>query len=382
MKLLEQALVDAKELKEAAIKNAEKIILEKYSDKINESVYKILTEQEDFGDEENLGGEEDVSVGDDMSFPEISDNIESVIAKESPLAAIEDEEMEGSISDEGIVEIDFGELEKQMAMSDNEPDEMKSSEEVSDEIFDLEDEEFGDEENLGEVPREEGMEGSDEEDSFGDIDTELLEGVLKELEVEMEPIKSGYSKTNNLEQKVNNEIDKIKDVEEPEEETEEKEEDFEELVKENKKIKFELFKIKETINTLKEEKEKIVKQNLNFKNILLQAKDKLEEINLSNAKLIYQNKVLENESFNGRQKSRIVESISNSDSIESVKTIYKTLLSASGSIKSNEPKSINEAISRRSELTSLLRNKEKNEMDDEEIQIKSKMQRMAGIKNK
>ena len=44
--MLEQAIVDAQALREAAVKNAETLVLEKFSDQIKEAVEDLL-EQED-----------------------------------------------------------------------------------------------------------------------------------------------------------------------------------------------------------------------------------------------------------------------------------------------------------------------------------------------
>ena len=45
--LLEQAIIDAKALKEAALKNAEQMVIEKYSDQIKEAVTSFLDEEDD-----------------------------------------------------------------------------------------------------------------------------------------------------------------------------------------------------------------------------------------------------------------------------------------------------------------------------------------------
>ena len=52
--MLEQAIVDAKSLREAAIRNAEETLVEKYSDDIKEAVEKLLEQD----DEDALGLEE------------------------------------------------------------------------------------------------------------------------------------------------------------------------------------------------------------------------------------------------------------------------------------------------------------------------------------
>ena len=53
--MLEQAIIDAKALKESAIKNAEAMIIEKYSDQIKEAVDTLLEQEDEFG----LESEED-----------------------------------------------------------------------------------------------------------------------------------------------------------------------------------------------------------------------------------------------------------------------------------------------------------------------------------
>ena len=45
--MLEQAIIDAKALKEAAIKNAENLVIEKYSNEVKEAVDQLLEEKEE-----------------------------------------------------------------------------------------------------------------------------------------------------------------------------------------------------------------------------------------------------------------------------------------------------------------------------------------------
>ena len=55
--MLEQAIIDAEALKEAAIKNAEQAVLEKYSTDIKKAVETLLEQEEDdmFGDDDDTG---------------------------------------------------------------------------------------------------------------------------------------------------------------------------------------------------------------------------------------------------------------------------------------------------------------------------------------
>ena len=55
--MLEQAVIDAEALKEAALKNAEQSVLEKYSGEIKNAVQSLLEQDEEdpFADEADLG---------------------------------------------------------------------------------------------------------------------------------------------------------------------------------------------------------------------------------------------------------------------------------------------------------------------------------------
>jgi hypothetical protein len=77
---------------------------------------------------------------------------------------------------------------------------------------------------------------------------------------------------------------------------------------------------------------------------------KLEQVNLLNATLFYQNQVLKSASLNERQKTHIVEAISKADSVNEAKAVYETLINSVGGTaeKERSPKSLNEAISKKS----------------------------------
>ena len=55
--MLDQAILDAESLREAAMKNAESAVVEKYSDEVRERVEKLL--EQDPEDDMDLGMEED-----------------------------------------------------------------------------------------------------------------------------------------------------------------------------------------------------------------------------------------------------------------------------------------------------------------------------------
>ena len=96
--LLEEAIVDAKALREAALKNAEDAVLEKYSGEVKRALDTLL-EQDEMGLEEEADGE------DLMEFTE-----------EVPYA-FANEEIGGPVEEE-IVEIDFDALKERLAEED------------------------------------------------------------------------------------------------------------------------------------------------------------------------------------------------------------------------------------------------------------------------
>ncbi|MBT7817525.1 MAG: hypothetical protein HN566_12390, partial [Polaribacter sp.] len=91
--LLEEAIVDAKALKEAALKNAENTVLERYSGEVKRALDSLL--------EQDLGG------ADDTVDPDLVEFLDDV-----PMA-YENEELE-AVAPEEIIEIDFDALKQRL----------------------------------------------------------------------------------------------------------------------------------------------------------------------------------------------------------------------------------------------------------------------------
>ena len=133
--------------------------------------------------------------------------------------------------------------------------------------------------------------------------------------------------------------------------------------------------LEESVNNLKEQNGVLLEQNQKYKSLLSQAKEKLEEVNLSNAKLLYTNRVLGNTSLNERQKTKIVEALSNAGSVEEAKVIHETLQSAVGTSRKRNPQSLSEAVKRNSSTT-IPRRKDGNKSSPH----KNRWKTLAGIK--
>ena len=371
MSLLKQAIVDAANLKEAALKNAEQMILEKYSNEIKSAIDTLLEAEEggldlggDLGgertptddttedmeqttfEEENLippsymEGEQIISRNEKMSFstPAEGETIEIDISPEELAQFLKDAEMNdvGQYTDAKLD--DF-----QNQMDDEEVEiDLTQLADLSD------DEELGfDDDEVLELP-----------DNLEDMERMVAEA----LEVDYKPQPHGDNGAigglNSIDYEAAIDMALTKAM-------------SDEMQEENEELKDTLAKLEEKVSTLQQENKK-------FKSVTLQLKDKLEESVITNAKLLYSNRVLISASLNERQKSKIVEALNNAHSVEEAKTIYETLNeNISGS--KNAPASLNEAINRNAGRSSTLprRTPEKESLNESAL---TRMQRLAGIK--
>ena len=314
--LLEQAIVDAEALKEAAIKNAEAAIIEKYSSEVRDAVNSLLEQEEETLDEEE----------------------ESPVMEEVPYAVEE--------GDEPImVRLDLEALER--ALSEEEEPVEESHEDLADTL----------EEEIEEALETEGEETDLDEEI--ELDEEILDAIAEELKVDLGIPDQGLGGRStptdrNLEgQKVT--LAALKD---------------DELAEEHDAIQ----KAREETGMYVNQVNELKQDNSNLQKTILHLKERLEEVNLSNARLLYTNRVLNSTSLNERQKTRIVESISNADSVEEAKVIYETLQSAVGDKTKSSPQSLREAVERPS--STLPRRRENNTQNPHF----SRMRALAGIK--
>jgi len=314
--LLEQAIVDAEALKEAAIKNAEAAIIEKYSSEVKDAVNSLLEQEEETLDEEE----------------------ESPVMEEVPYAVEE--------GDEPImVRLDLEALER--ALSEEEEPVEESHEDLADTL----------EEEIEEALETEGEETDLDEEI--ELDEEILDAIAEELKVDLGIPDQGLGGRStptdrNLEgQKIT--LAALKDTE---------------LAEEHEAIQ----KAREETGMYVNQVNELKQDNSNLQKTILHLKERLEEVNLSNARLLYTNRVLNSTSLNERQKTRIVESISNADSVEEAKVIYETLQSAVGDKTKSSPQSLREAVERPS--STLPRRRETNAQNPHF----NRMRALAGIK--
>jgi hypothetical protein len=438
--MLEQAIIDAKELKEAAQRNAQEAVIERYQKEIKEAVDKIL-EQEDLGLDAAAG--EDLMGGGDMGMdmgaePEAgaspgAPQVEKVLSQLSFLQTGDDDD---------YVDLNLSKLEEALNIR---TEDMLSK--IEDNIIS--------ENLLSELGLFE-----DDLDEEVELEEDLLDGVLEEYELEEDLDEASFTEAEALDEdefleEINLEEDYLdEDLDVFEEEIELEEDakpDF--LDKDNdgdteepwpkneaqdpaeranvpqaqekmwlsrqkkaakscedggKKYEKNKFNPEDPLSTnygrctgttkLTKESRRIERQNksllkeqtkLNNKTQLLEERlnkygtiinklnNKLNESNLLNAKLLYQNRVLDSISLNERQKDKIVDAIQNANSVEEAKIIFETLQSTVGTRNNKKvPESLNEVITRSS--SAFIPRKEEKRKDNNPFT--ERMKTLAGLK--
>ena len=329
--MLEQAIIDAEALKEAATKNAETLILEKYSDQIKEALETLLEQEAPpLEDSAVMGAEVSPTMSDENSPAEQSSVMEHI-----PLA----------VTSEGNeqIEIPLDKLLEEVSILNQElrfgGDSIEDPELFEHNILEVDAESF--EEELDEDYLEEEL-FEEEEPEMVDIETAALE---EQLVVDIHPVKRGWAGLPEG------------DIKLAEEELLALEQDT--AVREERDA---LRKAVAELSTVKESHEKIntklmkkVKRSTELaerlKDAVEQLQEKLGRVNLANAKLLYQNKALDSVSLNERQKQALAEAVSNAETIEEAKVIFETLQNTVGSTsRKPQPNSLSEAIQKSSSV--------------------------------
>ena len=338
--MLEQAIVDATALKEAAMKNAEAAILEKYSKEIKETVNSMLSE----------------SPEEDAPFA----------ATEPPNHSIRQENEETEASGAGKVVLDLSELEKMARETMAEEidfSEMLNHEDVAENV-ETADSLSEPSAEVGNIDEEIDLTNLFEGEEEIEITQEEIKDIVEKLTLDFQPVKTGW-------------------LEKPQYETRQAELEAEALAAHDDDDSEEMDKLKEALElsqtqneNLRGKLEKMAISIQEMQSFANKVKGTLSEVNLQNARLLYTNKALSSDSLNGRQKDKLVEAISNSKTVEEAKVIYETLQGAVGEHrKSNRaPKSLSEAVTKRS--SALLKGSEAKPKADPNM---DRMKRLAGI---
>jgi len=403
--MLEQAIVDATALREAALKNAEQAIIEKYAPQIKEAVESLLE-----GNDSRIGvgsyvrHVESNQIGKVHSIDEDGVQVEGrngrvFLAEMDELEEadmLHEEEMGG---DAGASVATSAMPSAPMASSPSNIVDPNAQAELSMEFeFDPSDFEI----DLDTVkaaaqedPTSAGEQPEETEDLLGDLDLGGGDDLLGDL--------GGDEEELTLQEMMEMVSDILKEEAEDSEDEESEEESEEELNEElhvdlgedkhgwittdegTRKYDEELRLAREQGDMYKEENEELkesLRQTSKDTNKLLgvveQLKAKLDEAMVANARLVYANKTLSDASLNERQKSKIVEAIAKATSVDEAKVLHETLSATVGSSSKSGPQSLSESVNRRSNLSAIMPRR-KEPVVTESMSFADRMKKLAGI---
>ena len=356
--MLEQAIIDARALKEAAIKNAENLVIEKYSVEVKEAVNQLLEEETEETEEKEMEVHDTTEELPD-SFKDVADGDEVVEIDLDQLTAAVEKALGGDFeSHEDAVEdvADLALEEPPEGMGDApEPgptDMMNESEEITEVEID--------EELLENIANE----------LAADINIEDLEASIEEIVekvvVDIEPVKRGWAGTPESEMKEKEDMALAKEIDT-------------EHAEEMKALRARVADLQEQNDVLVSAGGKLQTKTAQLEEAVVTLQAKINETNVLNAKLLYINQTLGNASLNERQKKKIVEAISKAKSVENAKVLFETLQSTVGSTdKEPLPESLSEAVSRKPSLMVATRNQTAKQ---ENSPFFDRMKILAGLKN-
>ena len=354
--LLKEAIVDAKALRESALKNAENSVIEKYSEEVKTTLQQLLEQDEP-----------------------TQEQPQSDIAKNVPLAATDGlSEEEGDVpanmqesGEEVRINIDLDALQEAVAALEaelSEDEEIELTEEDLAAVLSEDDDEINEEEELEEaetVDASAAQASADEAESddkqMDDLEEEidadaLVDAIMEKLTVDMGAELAGWAgrSSKDIKYQIEKELAHRRSTD--------VEEDMETLKKAQEELVFENKQLTEKLSQ--------------YEGVLGELQENLQDVNLSNARLLYTNRVLRNTSFNERQKEKIVEAISNAGSVTEARTIFETLQSTVEAKPKRSPQSLSEAISNKRSSVIRATRQESTPSDP----IADRMKRLAGIK--
>lgn len=310
--LLEQAVLDAKRLKEAALQQAQSKIIEEHAGAVQDLYKEFLSEapedELDLGMDDEMGMGDLGGMGDDLEF---EDDLEFVDDKDTvdvddqvPYSFADGEELCACPDEDEEIEIDFDELMSR-------PEDMESHEAAAEDM----------------------MGGMGDMDLGMDDEIELDDEMLEALVSDAEPTKSGWSPR--PEEEWEEETDKWDSIENhPEEEDEDRRmektdanrvytrDDQKKLKEGIESLQKLLVKYEQKVEELNEKYQKEQEMNRILRNRIEESIEMMEVMNEDRIKLTYENKVLGDNSLNERQKRKLVEHISNAPTADAVEHVY------------------------------------------------------------
>ena len=395
--MLEQAIIEAEQLKKVAARNAEQVILEKYSKEIKEEMENLIeqdlgldadaglglgmdagaaakpevdfegakTDNDQVPDQLEYAAFDGLTIG-ETKYPKEGDlieiNLDSLSEYElNPEAGPTTRNLSESINiDDSLLE-QFINEELEEILLDKDEDKKKKKD-------DDDDDDDKTEAHCGTGRHEEAMPAMKMQVEELELDEEKLEEMMK---IDFKSVKVGNPFGTNQERDEMNLIlaDLQKQCEELNMKNESLSNDNQSLISENTEYKKNFESAEATSHDLNNKYASLLEK-------VKELKGAFEESQLMNAKLVYTNKVLSDEKLNVRQKNKIAESIEKTDSVNEAKIVYETLVNTVESTSKRGPESLSEAVTRRKHPLYIKGNQQEAKPSDN---FANRMKRLAGL---
>jgi hypothetical protein len=390
--IYEQAVAEAKKLREVAEQNAKNAIIEAITPRVRELIDRELSESSETIEDivlESSGNEDDDIILEESAILELAKEIAGDKKEKE-----DDKKKEESKDSDDVVEM------INRILNEEEDEEEKSSKSKK------ESHNNEDDMNLEELLNEIKM-----EIDFGEIEDDDIESALLELmptvkmaaeeeveaELDIEAEDAGEEKEEDGEEKLDF-SSLMSDEGEEESDEEAQEEPVEEVFSINEAaLSRELKRLRNnrSSNSTNETqdlnesryREQLLKEQRNnrelkgeldeYRGAIENLRDQLNEMNLFNAKLLYVNKLLQTKGLDSSQKKTIIESIDSADSLREVKLVYKTL---SESVNKKSTGSLNETKIRKLASSSSRPMKSGGSLLNESSNQVNRWARLAGLK--
>lgn len=381
-KLFEEAIADAKTLRDTAVANAKAALEESFAPRISamfEKRMQDLEEAEDV-DEVYVSDKDDLLSEDDDMTAEMYNSDDNMDLSEKD---VDLEELFNSLSEEDLEET-MGTEKEAYAEGEDEMEENYDLEEILRELEEEENAIYEDEDGEMDLNENEDLEEKASKDE--DISEVTVDELRDMIQDAIRDVMGGEGAEATGEDEINLDMDMNMDMEEPAKDNDKKEKESEE--DEDMKEIADLERTLAERRKAKVEKEKAMMERRKYKGSEEDKKDlqeairtiktlrgQLNEVNLLNAKLIYVNKLFKAHNLTEGQKVNIVNSFDKAATLNEAKNVFDILKST---ISKSAPKtSLKES---KSFASSVIGGRPAAKPIINEDETISRMQRLAGIK--
>jgi hypothetical protein len=381
-KLFEEAIADAKTLRDTAVANAKAALEESFAPRISamfEKRMQDLEEAEDV-DEVYVSDKDDLLSEDDDMTAEMYNSDDNMDLSEKD---VDLEELFNSLSEEDLEET-MGTEKEAYAEGEDEMEENYDLEEILRELEEEENAIYEDEDGEMDLNENEDLEEKASKDE--DISEVTVDELRDMIQDAIRDVMGGEGAEATGEDEMNLDMDMNMDMEEPAKDDDKKEKEGEE--DEDMKEIADLERTLAERRKAKVEKEKAMMERRKYKGSEEDKKDlqeairtiktlrgQLNEVNLLNAKLIYVNKLFKAHNLTEGQKVNIVNSFDKAATLNEAKNVFDILKST---ISKSAPKtSLKES---KSFASSVIGGRPAAKPIINEDETISRMQRLAGIK--